>query len=317
MQGLYIYIYLQYLHPAETIIFHYAGPPRCKAGTDPGSATRCFWMSCGNVVQMARAEVKSSSFDGEWEDDDGTVAAATISERLDSTIPTRRLYVCSSGHHPEWRNARCRWHSDRGGWNGNNSGDSRTFCKHIAWGGTCLAKPFIACSVCCWFWCSKCNHVRRIFMWTVAVFWCILTIFFLSWKCWVPPKTDMFKFDCQVSFPAADSIAFCPGGGQTQPLLIIHWKYLSWTDPVFLPVLDLSRPLKHGTHVTVDCLSRSSLQRQTGWWQEGSTANQQKEIWKLSAECQNVTRFEKNRIAGVMVAPGSESKKSIPSLTAL
>lgn len=38
-------------------------------------------MSCGNVVKMARAEVKSSSFDGEWEDDDGTVAAATISER--------------------------------------------------------------------------------------------------------------------------------------------------------------------------------------------------------------------------------------------
>lgn len=156
------------------------------------------------------------------------------------------------------------------------------------------------------------HHVRRIFMWTVAIFWCILTMFFLSWKCWVPPITDMFKFDCQVSFPAADSIAFCPGGGQTQPLLIIHWKYLSWTDHVLLPVLDLSRPLKHGTHGTVDCLSRSPLQRQTGWWQEGSTVDNCQSAERL---LEIVTRMSPDLgFAGVMAVPGSESKKSIPSV---
>ena len=57
---IYIYINIDITIPGGIIIFHYTGPPRCKAGTDPGSATRCFWMSCGNVVKMAacRGEVQ-------------------------------------------------------------------------------------------------------------------------------------------------------------------------------------------------------------------------------------------------------------------
>ena len=40
------------------------------------------------------------------------------------------------------------------------------------------------------------------------------------------------------------------------------------------------------------------------------TANQQKDFWKLSPECHQISKAL--GFAGVMVVPGSESKNSIP-----